>query len=215
MHTMSKEISKTDAAKLEAAVAAFRKELGNMREAAGVFMRRTIFQGVTAIGKLHAELATIDGAPSIDQLHKELSESDDSVSKSTLDRWGRVAKRHAELEVEPTEGSASAVYATTEGGWTEARKQLDALTPADVADGDQLVEEVAKAMNQNPRKLTAPKKKELTAADVESAGYTPEAFAASVTALLDRVPADKLGEARKQLRAIVNGYKRAEAPVNA
>ena len=210
---MGKEITKADTARVDTAVGAFLGTLNGMQDRTASFQRKLVLDGVVAIAKLHGAIAEIDGAPSRDALHTRIASDAGSVSKSTLDRWGRVSDIHAQLGVKPSEGSASAVYAITEGGWTAAREAVKQLESVESA--DQLVEIVAEAMNENPRVVAAPKKKELTADAVESAGYTPEAFAASVTALLDRVPEGDVPAAIKQLRAIVNGYQKQRATVAA
>lgn len=200
---MSKAINK--AATLDALKGEFLATIGGMTERSAAFQRRIVLEGVKAVRTLHAGLAALPEADrvSVDKLHTDLSGAAGSVSKSTLDRWGRVAALHGEIE--PSEGSASAVYALTEGGMTAARDAFKASTPTTA---DEIVDAAVEAINSHPKVKAVKAVKQPTAADVLAAGFTPEAFAQSVTDLLDKVPADQLDAARKQLRAIVNGYKR-------
>jgi hypothetical protein len=207
MHNMGKNIVKTIT--LDAIKGEFLATVAGMHDRSAAFQRRIVLEGVLAVRQLHAALATLpeDGRPSIDKLHTDLASESGSVSKSTLDRWGRVSKIHGDIT--PSEGSASAVYAVTESGWTAARKVVsEAIESGEVSDADAIVDKVAESMNAHPRKVAAKAPAEVTASDVTDAPYSREAFAESVRALLDKVPDAELTGAIKSLRALVNGYKR-------
>lgn len=158
--------------------------LGEVREGAAAFTRKTIRTCVEIVGSLTSKNEGVSHSA----LFKALSARTESdgygapLSAATLHRYSKVADIHAKLGVVPSDGSASAVYSLTESGQVAARKAVEALESVD--DADSLVDAVVTAINANPRKVA--KAIEQSAESVEGAEYTLDSFSQSVTDLIER-----------------------------
>lgn len=157
--------------------------LGELRESAASFTRKTIRSCVEIVG----QLTSANEGVSHSALFKALSERTENdgygkpLSAATLHRYSKVADIHAKLGVAPSDGSASAVYSLTESGQTAARKAVESLES--VEDADALVDAVVTAINSNPKTVKAIAQ---TAESAETADYTLESFTASVTELIGK-----------------------------
>jgi hypothetical protein len=190
---------------------AFLAVINTEQDALSAFLSRSLVRLTTATADyLVANEGTVNekGKPiSRESLFRPIADSG-AVSMATLRRWATVADEHKRLGIPQTEATASAVYALTESGMTEARNALKAIKPEDVSDGDALVAAVSEAINSHPKKVqeitTGEDVADVTPEDVTGAPFSPDAFRESVRALLAQVSDEDQTEARKILRAFAN-----------